>query len=708
MALPSSFDPAPALYPQLLPILVALLTAANVPNVVLPNLVLGIASVPRLLIPTFRAQELIHPVHWTLTCTPLLLAGGRLSNLASLQLGHKPGTITAVDLPLLYPLHQNICVILHQLTKESLLPSELQLLSISLVNLLILSSSPQAVILQALLWIGGLGILILCGPVIRWSINLAKVRRSNLARERWRASRNNISGRSWFLSAIDDVFLHALGLFSSRGLDRDFGSEKGDSAVESDLSTDDGGTNTTHTAHQSPSHALDGQEKSEGLSRRGTIGATQAEEPRVNFDRLEETGLDLRRRTWPFPDPAKQPKTHTPSGRPKRSISISVRCYTGLTPAEVEARKWEYAAWVYASIVVVIFGGIESYVWQFALDGQEPVGWALGYLFGNIHWFRMLVRTTPFLDQWISLPDIAHEDNKNCHLGWVQQQRLDWYGEANTRLLLAGWWVAVIIVGLALVFRLSPYYEVDTRRKIFHFMMVTMFLPTIFVDPTWCALALSIVLAIFLLLDLLRASQLPPLSKPIAAFLQPYTDSRDHQGPVVISHIFLLIGCAIPFWLSLASLPRTGSGMLSGWEVPTRELSMIAGVVCVGLGDAAASLCGRRWGKHMWYWRDKKSYEGSAAFAAAVSAGLLVGTILLKLGGWPVTSGYHYQHQVVGTSQGWEGIMTALRETQWGTVLLDTGKCATLASMTEAVLTGANDNVVVPVVLWTCVKSLGL
>jgi hypothetical protein len=37
-----------------------------------------------------------------------------------------------------------------------------------------------------------------------------------------------------------------------------------------------------------------------------------------------------------------------------------------------------------------------------------------------------------------------------------------------------------------------------------------------------------------------------------------------------------------------------------------------------------------------------------------------------------------------------------------------TAVCASLASLTEAVLTGGNDNVVVPVVLWGCVKSLGV
>src|SRR5690606_34478248 len=127
-----------------------------------------------------------------------------------------------------------------------------------------------------------------------------------------------------------------------------------------------------------------------------------------------------------------------------------------------------------------------------------------------------------------------------------------------------------------------------------------MLLPATYIDPAFAALALSIVLGVFLILDLIRASQLPPLSKPIATFLAPYVDGRDFRGPVVISHIFLLIGCAIPLWLALAALPRTGTGYSAGWELRTRDVSMVSGVICVGLGDAAASLIGRRYGHRKW------------------------------------------------------------------------------------------------------------
>lgn len=270
-------------------------------------------------------------------------------------------------------------------------------------------------------------------------------------------------------------------------------------------------------------------------------------------------------------------------------------------------------------------------------------------------------------------------------MGWVEHLRQSSFGPANTRLILCGYWLAIIIVGLAVVLRLSSIYEVDTRRKVFHFMMVAMLLPATYVDPTFAALALSLMLAIFLLLDLFRASQLPPLSKSLAYFLTPYVDGRDLKGPVVISHIFLLIGCAIPLWLSLGTLPRTGNDYLIGWEVPTREVSMVSGVICVGMGDAAASLIGRRYGRRKWLWGGGKSIEGSVAFATAVGLALVLAKAWLRIGGWPANN-----------------------DDSWVMTIGKAGVAAWVASLTEAVLTGGNDNVVVPVVLWLCVKGLDI
>ncbi|MCJ1368069.1 hypothetical protein MMC16_007208 [Acarospora aff. strigata] len=388
-----------------------------------------------------------------------------------------------------------------------------------------------------------------------------------------------------------------------------------------------------------------------------------------------------------FDGPLSSPRLTTSgsSRRPRRPVPSSLNPFLSLTSAQATMRKWLYAIYTYAAVICIIAVGIRSHVSREALAGHEPIGWALGYLLGDLHIFRLWVLQS-HLERWIPLPSrVAGDTTRSCQFGWVEDLRQDILGAANTRLLICMYCLLVITVGLAVVLRLSSVVEVDTRRKVFHGMMVAMFLPATFVDPTFVSLALALILAIFLLLDLFRASQLPPLSKPLTHFLAPYVDGRDHRGPVVVSHIFLLIGCAIPLWLSLAGIERTGQAPWQGWEVSRREVSMVSGVICVGLGDAAASLIGRRFGRRKWPWSGGKSLEGSFAFAAAVTLGLVLAKAWLRIGGW---SG--------GDTD------------RWFATLVKATIAATGASLTEAILTGGNDNVVVPVILWLLTKGLGI
>jgi dolichol kinase len=681
LILPSSFDPAPLLYPPAITLLVSTLLSLKNPTGFLPSIILSISSLPKQLIPSVGGLEGSNTFHWALSSLPLLFLDIKKTAIIDRREHARHFELDPQVLILVAPLHQALCVTLQYLTTTSLLPAESQLLSIGLINLLILASSPQAVILKALLWGGGVGILVNCEPVLRWGVALARV-------PKWRFRRPGIPAKSLNGRGMK---LAQKALSVGKLSTSIFG---GDTAV-TDSSEEDGLQEPL--IKQRTSQKLKISTENTFVERNATIdnGSTFAvayasgdSSALANGFTLNQSNSSLAQRRHTLPAVTQLParsNQRTPSGRKKRSASSSVRSFFNLTQSQATARKWLYAGYVYASVAILILVCIRDYVQRYALHGNEPVGWALGYLLGDIQWFRMEVVTSN-LQRWVCLPPRSGlENEESCHMGWVEHLRHASFGEANTRLILCGYWLAIIIVGLAVVFRLSSIYEVDTRRKVFHFMMVAMLLPATYVDPTFAALALSLMLAIFLLLDLFRASQLPPLSQYIAYFLTPYVDGRDLKGPVVISHIFLLIGCAIPLWLSLGCLPRTGTAYLSGWEIPTREVSMISGVICVGMGDAAASLIGRRYGRHKWLWGGGKSIEGSIAFATAVGLALVLAKAWLRIGGWPANN-----------------------EDPWITTVGKSGVAAGIASLTEAVLTGGNDNVVVPIVLWLCVKGLDI
>lgn len=650
---PTTFDPAPLLYPSAISLLVPLLLSPHNELVLLPSLVLSVCCLPRQLVPELGTPKPYNPVHWTLSCLPLARFVWTASPPTSTG-----RTVSEETLVLLFPLNELLCAILRRLTNTSLLTAELELLSVGLINLLVTATSPQAQILAGLLWGGGLGILVFCSAVIRWEVTLARV-------PKWRFRRVDYAKRPSIWKQMSKISSWHRIKFDVPGPVLD----SFDTAESTDGEDDVAFKRYSQLQVREPS--LDSPPEADNSASSPIAGQKAAEHSRPT----------------PGPSVPRRKVTHTPSGRRKRTTSLSVRPFLRLTQTEAAIRRWLYAGYVYAAILVIIFTGVRLHIGQNALGGAEPVGWALGYVLGDQSWFRYRV-VKANMDRWACLPPrrAGQDGDKQCHLGWVQHIRRDDLGEANTRLLLSGYWAGIVVLGLAVVLRLKDTYEVDTRRKVFHVMMVGMFLPATYVDPAYAALALSLALAIFLVLDLVRASQLPPFSRPIALFLAPYVDGRDLRGPVVISHIFLLIGCAIPLWLALAGLPRGGSGHQSGWEIPTRDVSMVAGVVCVGLGDAAASLIGRRYGHRKWLWGGGKSLEGSVAFAVAVFVGLLSASVWLRIGRWPVAGG--------GTS-----LLTSAR---------NAAVCSSMASLTEAVLTGGNDNVIVPVVLWTCVKGLGV
>lgn len=677
---PAAFDPAPILYPISIPVLVSLSLLPTFERILLPNVILSLAALPSQLIPYAGCGNGFCTGHWIISIIPLIASQN--TEWPSKLFPPKPYMLKTPPpegldpeiLASLFALHQTLLPPLHYLTTTSLLPAELHLLSISLINILLFAESPQMVILATLVWFGGLGLFISCGHVLKWGVALARI-----PMWRFRRAGQIVKARQSFLQILNDGLKKRklLGIGRRRDI--------------SESDADDDPVLINNHIKRKGSLRLDIL----GSARRTFLAANEAEtrsaieqsrtDPFPEYEEGNDIKSSTRKRRNTVPNLG---ETHAlsrrTSTRHKRSKSSIAQSFLSLTPTQAAIRKWLYAGYVYLVMSVLILGPIRYYIGKYALHGSEPFGWAVGYLFGNIQPVRFWVVNWD-LEQWIALPPM-HDPADSAsadYVGRAEYLRHYIIGEANTRLLLCGYCVAILGIGMAVVLRLSEFVEVDTRRKVFHGMMVAMLLPTIYVDPAFVALALVLVLSIFLLLDLLRASQLPPLSKPLAYFLTPYIDGRDLKGPVVISHIFLLIGCATPLWLTLAGIERIGAKPWEGWEVASRDVSMVAGVVCVGMGDAAASLIGRRYGRRKWPWAGGKSLEGSAAFAIAVTLGLAFGRAWLSFGQWDDNG-------------------------SWALTLAKAAVSACGASLNEAVLTGGNDNVIVPVVLWLLVRGVRL
>ncbi len=641
--LPSRFDPGPLLYPILLPVIVALSVARQCDASIPVNIVCGLSSFPYTLTAIWNQPAAGSCLRWIVPVFPLHCSGPTsLSQFKTTPFELKTGTsrVTLEDLVLVPPLHDALKSVLQCTTTSSLDPVELELLTTAMLNLLLLGSSPQSQLLTGLLWVGGLSIFVSCRDLLMWEVEIARIPRWRFAKRRTRS--------------IFQRILSALSAF------------KAGPAPAADSSDDE----------------VDARSRIKPLQRVKTIAT-----PRSAFapnGMANSTGgyLSPARRTT-FPALNSKAKLEAASrARPSNRVqSLAPSPFMTLTIGEARIRKYLYAGAVYILVTVIIALPARAYVSHTALSSYEPFGWAIGYLFGDLPFFHDLI-THCQLNGWIPLPAQLPKVSLAEQI-FGQDFIPSAIPPGNLRLLLCGYCLVVLMLGIATVLSLTSYVEVDTRRKGFHGVMVLMLLPTIFVDPCFFSLALALILAAFLLLDLFRASQLPPISRPLTNFLAPYVDGRDHRGPVIVSHIFLLIGCAIPLWLSLVNLPRLGTDPCLGWDVAERNLDMVSGVICVGMGDAAASLVGRRYGKTKWYWGGGKSLEGSLAFTVAVTIGLMFAYAWLRVGGWVP----------------WD-------DSNFPLALMKCIAAGSGASLLESVLTAANDNVVVPIGLWLLVRGL--
>ncbi|KAJ3043156.1 hypothetical protein HDV00_005772 [Rhizophlyctis rosea] len=147
------------------------------------------------------------------------------------------------------------------------------------------------------------------------------------------------------------------------------------------------------------------------------------------------------------------------------------------------------------------------------------------------------------------------------------------------RPILALFWaftigIAVLVASKHLVHRKDEGdgKVVNYKRKYFHALATMLFIPGFYMDPDFLSLAFSVSLAGMIFVEYLRYFHVWPLGGILEDFLTSFLDERE-SGPAILSHIYLLIGCAVPVWFSRIASPMPVAGLV--------------GVLTLGIGDSA-------------------------------------------------------------------------------------------------------------------------
>jgi hypothetical protein len=174
-------------------------------------------------------------------------------------------------------------------------------------------------------------------------------------------------------------------------------------------------------------------------------------------------------------------------------------------------------------------------------------------------------------------------------------------------------------------------------RKLFHFAALAMFAPAVILGsgalgpsggssggsplslpPLQSPLlpllhvALAVAFKVLLLLELARALRVWPAALPAAIdrHMRGYTDGRD-AGALITTHLALLLGCALPVWMTPLDQPAAAAAAAAPAAAPAvagqagatlllaaGPLALVAarlsGLLAVGVGDAVAAIVGTR------------------------------------------------------------------------------------------------------------------
>uniref|UniRef100_A0A1A9WJ03 dolichol kinase n=1 Tax=Glossina brevipalpis TaxID=37001 RepID=A0A1A9WJ03_9MUSC len=190
-----------------------------------------------------------------------------------------------------------------------------------------------------------------------------------------------------------------------------------------------------------------------------------------------------------------------------------------------------------------------------------------------------------------------------------------------TRLYVTFFYAVLLSVAVcAVAWQLQKSQMASTSiRKIFHILLVLVYMPGILYQCSLLYLAIGVAFALMVIIELLRVLNVPPLGEVLRNAFKCFADEKD-AGLIALTPFCLLIGCSLPLWL------RPCPCIISGTGTPSSNiqfLSLMAGVLTIGFGDTAASVLGSKYGRIKWK-NGSRTLEGSLAFIIATFIPILI------------------------------------------------------------------------------------
>ncbi len=187
------------------------------------------------------------------------------------------------------------------------------------------------------------------------------------------------------------------------------------------------------------------------------------------------------------------------------------------------------------------------------------------------------------------------------------------------RVGLCLYWVLVMALCFPLIPWVSERFKLRciVARKLFHFVALAMFLPAVIFDSEFLSIAIGVALGLVILLEFLPTAMVPMVRSYYSTFLD-HNDSNE----LAVTHIALLLGCALPLWLT------NGAGATTCSPFPLNGPFLSAsGILVLGIGDSAAAVVGSIYGQWNWTWAgNNRTVEGSVAMFVS----LLIAFVLLN------------------------------------------------------------------------------